>query len=265
MYILAVIEWAVPPEREYQWLAGRLGLTAYDVRMRIGGKPPVVIRTAAERSSLEPFADELEARGHSAVVFDGDEFEKWRGRLSEPRRFVLCENALSLPAEEANIPYKKIAVLMLALLKRTTVTTKVEKKKKLAVGRAIATAGIVARKTVEKEYRRASEDRERVLYVLCGPPLLCCRLREHRLQYHGLGELLLPSQAENFSTLAHLLRQRAPNALFQDRTTGPVRLQTVSISGWHRSSREEYSNLMENDLNAFLLLHGAVRKASRQG
>ena len=95
-------------------------------------------------------------------------------------------------------------------------TTETSQSKKISLGRAALSGGLLATKSVTTERTRVSEAREQILYVFASSPRPWI-VAASRARYDGLGEPLRPMQAENFERFVTVLRQRCGAAAFDDR------------------------------------------------
>ena len=99
---------------------------------------------------------------------------------------------------------------------RVTQTTTNVKEKKLAIGRAVLTGGLLTRKTETREVVKRSEDTEQVLYAFPAAGATPWLLRELGTHYGALGAALAPTATANFLAAIELFRRRAPHARFDD-------------------------------------------------
>ena len=129
------------------------------------------------------------------------------------------------------------------------------------MGRAVMTGGVVLTKKVSKQSRDKESSFEQVMYVFrrsAADPVL---LRQNTLRYSGLGSAVARSSPENFSLLIRALRERAPQALYDNRLLTRRRRPTVdrirkgkSDAGSNLSIESiSASNAHEVDLAAYLI------------
>jgi hypothetical protein len=146
-------------------------------------------------------------------------------------------------------------------LVRATYRARVEyvektQKRELTAARAGLVGIQLAKKTVTHSAMKANDVHEQVLYIFRrrGVPLLASQLR---MEYGGLGPHLRAVQLENFTTFIQLLRERTPQAAYDDRllTPRPGRSRAGSTPATAASSPESV------DLLAHLIALGFSRSA----
>jgi hypothetical protein len=116
---------------------------------------------------------------------------------------------------------RRLAASDILAMVRANHVTRVEEttthdQRKLSLGRAAMSGGLVVTKTTSIESKRVNDEREPVLYVfrVDGPPWL---LRSTAMRYDGLATAMRRSKAENFGVLVGTLRELAPAAAFDTR------------------------------------------------
>jgi hypothetical protein len=130
--------------------------------------------------------------------------------------------------EERRLPLSAAFALVRANHVTRTEDTVVEKSRKISIGRAALTGGLLATKTTTTESRRVTNERESVLYVFRGDgaPWL---LASTQMRYDGLAHDMKISKMENFEVLIRTLRERAPSAAFDARLLA-VRANTTVVA-----------------------------------
>ena len=116
-----------------------------------------------------------------------------------------------------SLRYARIGALLRATHRRTVETTEKVNERKFRPGMAVLTGGLVLSKKTSREVTSRSEQREQVLYLFPvdgAPPWI---LREREAHYGGLGKHLKPTSNENFQTTIAQLRERSPNAAYDER------------------------------------------------
>jgi len=94
-------------------------------------------------------------------------------------------------------------------------TTEVVTSKNFSPGRAIATGGMIKSKKTRTESTSTERSREGFLHIYA--PGTIAVVRETAVDYGGLGSALQVSRSANFMGLLAMLRERAPQARFDDR------------------------------------------------
>jgi len=259
---VAITRWAVPAEQELGHLAAILGGTAYDLRLRIMGEPPVVLVNRLSPQSALALLNEIRARGHGAVVCDQTQV-KASSEMFLPRDFSFGPETLTLTGHSNHpgiiLAYDLIAALVLATQAIEVISEEQHKGKKFSAARTVATGGLVRSRKVKKQIRSEQAERESVLYLFCRTDPKHIFLQESRMHYLGLAEHKCPTRLDNFATLVRLLRERAPAALFDDRLSKHMRqTQFATSAGAASSSTTTHSNTSQNDLAAWLIALGTL-------
>lgn len=243
-------------------IAPALGLAPYDMRLKLATPPPVVLAPAAELARAQALVALLRERGHGVVACD-------TARLPAPehaffvRGFELRPDALVVtdrPGRALCLPYPEIAGLFRAAEITNEVETAEVVQKKLALGRAALTGGLMRRKAVKSVETRASSDRQEVLYLFRRSAPEPIVLEERGLDYAGLGERRSATYRENFTALTKWLQRGAPHAVYDDRLLATKRrtdLASVQTGVGKRVVVD--SNSAANQLAAFLLMYAHVQ------
>ncbi len=256
MYVVAITRWARPAEQEVAALAPLSTLAVYDLRLRLAGPLPVVFERVADAERARQLLGALRQRGHGAVACDltcvpGSE------QLTSPRSYELAADAFVAldPAWGRRLmPYGDLLALIRANSASIEQSSSMTKQKKLSLGRAAMTGGLVMRKTSTTDERATTEEREQVLYLIRKTGRDPMLLRERHLRHQGLGEQVKPTSLENFASLVVVLRQRAPQVLYDDRLATHRRKTSItSLAGSAAHQVTSSSNASENDLAAHLI------------
>lgn len=206
------------PEAEAPLLAKDLGITAYEAGLLVRGALPVVVKRIADPTVAQAILAGLRARGNEAVGFDVSAVAR-DDRLVAVKTFTIGDDVLgvSTPTGDASVAYGSILAIVRAVELATVTTKHTETTMKVSATSAMLTGRPV--RMSSKETTRETSTRELVAYVYCadGPPLF---LAAARISYAGLASPS-PAVLENFSTLLHLLRGRAPTAGYDERLLHP--------------------------------------------
>jgi hypothetical protein len=199
------------------------------------GFPAVVLVTDdGERAARAVVA--IRRQGHGAVLCDRRAITP-SGKMTAIRVIAFGPKDIT-PAEGAadRLPYGGILCLLRATHTTTTETVSQVKERKLRPGMAIATGGLIMTKTTSREVRSSQEQRQQVLYLFRHGGDAPWILRERETNYSGLGSKLAPSAFQNFATAIQELRERAPNAAYDERLvkSRPIRgvnagIETVDV------------------------------------
>jgi len=235
--VVAIVALARSVEEEAPKLAADLGVTAYEAGMMLRAPMPVIVLRTEDRARTLDLLGKLRSRGHdtvacdlSAVVSSEDMFR--------PRsfRFEGTDFIGSGSGEERRLPLANMFALVRANHVTRNEETVVSQERKVSIGRAALTGGLLTTKTTSKESRRVTNERESVLYVFrtdAAPWLLAST----ELRYDGLAEGMKLSKLENFEVLVEALRNGAPSATFDTRLLqARVSTTVASASSKHLST-----------------------------
>jgi hypothetical protein len=269
VYIVAITRLGRPLDDGLAELSELLGMQPYDLRLRLAGVPPFVVAAFADAEEARRLMATLRERSHGSVACDVD-FIPSSDTMISPRSFELGDHDIAVADPErgpVRIPYAAILALLHAQLefegRRTTTTTS----RKLSVGRAVMTGGLLISKKVSKEQCDVDNEYEQVLYVIRKNGRDPVVLRQNRLTYSGLGERIGHSSVESFANLVAELRERAPEALYDARLLTRRRRSILegvqkrqSLANRNRSTREiSSSNSFETDLAAHIIAVAHLR------
>lgn len=207
MHCLAVCELGAPLEREEEALASLLGITAYDVRIRLGGVLPKVMGQFDEAGVAVQVADRVRARGHGAVVFDADAVTPL-ARMTLMRRFdAVGDRLFANDKKPPGVVLSDIVAIVHAAL-----DVRVQRTSREITYRA-TTRGTIREEDQHRSTEHATE-MVALLYFREGPPWL---MRQSEARYVALGSQVRPTVHENFQLAIEWLRARAQNAVYDDR------------------------------------------------
>lgn len=209
-------------EDEAPRLAADLGTTPYDTALLLRSPPPVPLLRTEDRARALALLSRLRERGHDAVACDVSAVVP-ADAMVHVRSFRLELDALLVATTTTasdRVAWGEIVALVRAMHRTRTESEEKNAERKFSIGRAALSGGVLMTKTMTSTTKHASEEREQVLYVYRrgATPLL---VTQSRARYDGLGTELRPSQIENFTTLIRLLRERAPDALYDERLLAP--------------------------------------------
>jgi hypothetical protein len=257
MHVVALTRWGPPLEQELPDLAAHVGVLAFDLRQRLAGGLPAVFATVGDEAEANGHVQFLRARGHGAVLCDMDVVPPPEDQLV-PSHFELTPTAVcgSLAGNRRfDLPYAEIFAMVQVASVTSAEQTKTTQEKKLSLGRAVVTGGLVMRKKVDRIDKKMTTEQEQMLYMFCRGEPSPYVWKERALHYEGLGDARKLTTIENFTTLIGQLQARAPHAFYDRRLlTQKRRAGITSLAGGAKDRRIEISNVRENDLAVFLLL-----------
>jgi hypothetical protein len=196
--------------------AGATGLTLAEARMRLAPEPPALL-ARLEPAAAEALVAALRAAGVAVLAVplrcpaDEDRLSVQRFGL-EPARLTLTSRA----GETLEAPWPEVLAVLRGLRAERTEVERTESTKKLSLGRAALTGGLVFTKTSNTRVRSSTDRTEQVilLYLRDGR---AATLAEHELQFTSLGAGMQPSSTANMIELARRLREGAKGAFHDDR------------------------------------------------
>lgn len=201
-------------------LAAVLGVTAYEARSRVnitGGGPAVVASFANDDLALSCVAS-LVGAGFDTLCIDRAEVENDQNRFVV-RKLNFSSEALQLwnqGGEQLTLNCADIALLLRGAGIVSCVQSETVTKKQFAVGRALATGGLLMRKKVSTTNQSVTSERQPFchLYVEGLPTVV---LRQDLLDYTALGCACKLSRSENFNWICTELRRLCGGACWDER------------------------------------------------
>jgi hypothetical protein len=230
VFVVALAELRSEIDVEAAALAADLSVTPYEARLTLAQGMPAVVMTTADEARARELLTRVRARGHGAVAFDTSSVVPARAMVSM-RRFRLRESAISLDDRPDVLPYDDIGALIAAVHREQTTLETESRDRTISMGRAVLTGGLVMTKTVTRETRTETSQREPVLYVFRRSGETPWLLRERGTAWAGHGVAISPMATANFKITVEKLRERAPSAHYDDRLVtrrgGPERLTST--------------------------------------
>ena len=220
MHIVAVHQLQGSAEQLARDLAAALGTTPYEARSRVSvpGGGPAVVANFATAELASNCADRLRVAGFAPLNLDTDQQESDQNRLLV-RQLQFATDSLQIVTDDEqnlSLPYQEIKLLLRGAGIVSSVQVETTTKKKFALGRAIASGGLMMRKKVKTLTENTHQERQPFchLYAPGQPPLA---LRQTEIDYTALGTDRQLSQAANFSWICTELRRRCPTVAWDDR------------------------------------------------
>ncbi len=197
------------------------GLAQVDAtRMLTGLLPRVLVRGTKEGPRL---VEALEAAGFTAFAAEPSAVPTDRHRVvARGFAFQGAELVVTDTRGQAHAcPADAITSLLRGFRQVESTEIHTSTERKLDIGKAILTSGLMISKKVETTSERRTTSREPFLLLQRqdGQPGII--FYEHRVQYQGLGADLQHARTANFTALAERLRAYAPRAPLDDRMLRP--------------------------------------------
>lgn len=224
-------------------LAPLARVTAYDLRMRLAGEAPWVIANVREADEANALVAALRDRGFGAVACDLSAARPWSPAGDVVMAFH--DEHLTLDPGGLRVPYAHLKVIVRATFDAERESEQVERV-------------VVSRNhrhgphTVDVSRFSYAREREQALYLFAGADRQGARLAQNALRPVGVEGL---TSRERFDRAVDLLRDRAPQARFDDRLVARPRKRTsFSLAFVEGASRGSVSsNATETDLAARLM------------
>lgn len=253
MFVVAIGELNGSIDAEAGPLASDLGTTAYDARLLLAAGTPAIVKTTPDRALALELLARLRARGHGAVACDASAVVGSADMVAMRRPRLGPDAILLDDRPEERLPYDDILALLPAVHRRRVDTATQTRETKLSMGRAMMTGGMAFTKTVKTETHTAAEDRDPVLYLFRRSGQTPWILREQATSWTGMSTTLAPSQSENFRMAVAAVRQRAPDATFDDRLSTRRAAERMAMSGAAGNTTVKTSSEAGVDLLAHVL------------
>lgn len=225
-------------EEQGDALAAALGRAQAEgrARLRVPGDGPLVVSVQSDREAAIELGRRLQAAGF-AVIAVGPEHVEADDRRVVARAAALQGDVLHVAerrGEPVAVPLAAVTMVVLGTSASVESETKNETTRKLSMGRAALTGGLVGSKAVKRQVTSEEQVRERFA-LLWVPGQRTVALREMSLQMRGQA-----SRAAGFSHLVAELRRRCTAARIDDRL---LNLGTQSLLLGAALSPEEHLDL----------------------
>ncbi len=205
-------------------------------RVRAPGGGPSVIARFADPAAAQQTVAVLRARGFDTLLLDEADIE------AEKQRFVVrgfelgpAAMLLAAPHEQLTVRYADVDLLLRGFKTRLHQPAAGRPTRKLSLARAALSGGLIISKKVQAPRPAPVEERDGFVH-LYGKGLPVIAWREEALHYRSLGTALEPSRHANFARVVRELRQRCPQATFDDRLAsraGQAQLLGPALPGDH--------------------------------
>jgi len=238
-------------------LAGDLGVVAYEARMTVAAGYPAIVSTVADASRGHDLVAKLRAHGGDAVACDASEVVSSDAMVALDK-FTLDANGVTAAGE--SLVWSDVLCLLRASHRARTATETKTTERKFSAGKSLLSGGLANTTTVTKNTKESSESREQVLYVFRRSGQRPWILREYS-HYEGLGPALARTTIENFATTTRLLRERAPDAVYDERLVTRARVAERAVrQGTTAQSTVTCSSASGVDVLAHLLALSIARE-----
>jgi hypothetical protein len=195
------------------------GLPVSDVRLRLTGTLPRVLLSDSDTDRVRELAAALEKAGVPALCCDPDAVTTDKDRIVA-RHLELSGDGLVVVdrrSERHQLSAGAVALLQRGFRTSTTRENVTTKERKLSLGRAVLSGGLLASKSVSTTSTRTVEASEAFLLIqrLDGQPDVV--LYERQLAYQFLGADAGPTAVANFALTVKRVRAIATQAPLDER------------------------------------------------
>lgn len=250
-------------DAELPWFAPIVGLSLYEARLKLAAPLPWVVRSGLALEAAQALLGELRGREHGAVACPVSRVPSAE-RLRTPRSFQLTRTAFSgidQHGREFSLVLSDLLGVVRAVELQAETRTVATKERKFAMGRALLTGGVMLNKQVERVTTESSTERQDVAYVFGRAQTEPLLLKEHLLNFEGLGEARAATAHASFESLLARLRNGAPQAVYDDRLMARKRrVDITDVRGLAKERTVESSNGPANALAAYLLMLGHLQQ-----
>ena len=216
MKLVAIVRAPANPEQAARALADAAGVTLAEARMRLAPEPPALLaRLEPEEASALVAA--LRKAGLAALAVDA-RCPTDKERMGA-RSFVLDDAGVTFTPRfggSMKLAWPEVAAILRGLRASRSEVERTEKSKRLSIGSAVATGGLVMTRNSAKTVRSSEEAIEQVIFVY-GLGGRAATLAESELDFRCLGMGMQPSSTANMVELARSLRERAKGAFYDER------------------------------------------------
>jgi hypothetical protein len=228
MYVVAIAE--APGGATAEELAAVLGLTPFEARLALAAvQPHVVLRTPLRERAVD-VARRLVQCGYDAIALDRADVVPVE-RMVHLRRFAIGTTGLRADSSGPTLAFDEVSALV--RVAATTAVLRTTREKEIEAVRGRRTEGEVERTHVER-----ATDHALFLFPRSeGTPWVLCA---GEARYLALGPALRPTSIENFLVTVALLRERAPQAPYDERfAVHPLARQAqVHVRGFESAAPE---------------------------
>lgn len=223
MHVVAIDRVSGDPTERAQALAQVLDRTPYECRPRVqaprGG--PAVIATHPDAASAHATAARARAAGFCTLVLDAAAATP-SVRAFPVRAFRFEAETLEVSTRDgrtASIPWPSVDRIVQGTAMTQQRHTEKVKERKLSVGRAVLSGGLLMSRTQSSERTSTTTQTERFVALYAGEAGPWW-LAESELDYRSLGPAMQPSRLGNHAFVLSRLREAASAATWDDRLDG---------------------------------------------
>ena len=225
MFVVFVASLARPAFVEADALAASIGSSPYETRLALAPGPPAVVLMTPERDRASDVVAVLRSRGHSAHVFDDENFVS-SVKMTKLDDFTLEPEGVRRAGSEDLLAYGDVYAIL-----RAVHETSAELE-----ARATSSDRLIPNSAAIRVTTR-TDDREHVAYFFRRSGEKPWLLRERHASYIGLGPERTPIAFANFTRTLARVRGASTMAVFDDRLVRRRVAERAGAEG-QRSSRD---------------------------
>ncbi len=216
---LLVLRRTPDPGEAARGLAPLLESTPYEVGLRLAAarQGPAVLATSRDADRVDIWVSGSRGLGLEALRIDRARLLR-RDRL-EVRDWRLADGGLQITSTSNQglvVRVSELEAVVQALEVERRIERQVSTHRRLALGTALATGGLILTKkeTREQRFHHVNPLHRLALYPAKNLPTLW--MAEERIRYSALPQPLAPSRGANFSRVVEMLRDQLASATFYD-------------------------------------------------
>jgi hypothetical protein len=212
-----------PSEAAFADAARATGLAMADVRERLAGQPPRVLLVEVDDDRARETAATLEQLGFGVVTCDPRTVPADDERLVARSLGITQAHIEATDAHGDTEELTPAAVLLIQVGARvvTTIEKSEKSERRLALGRALLSGGLLLTKKVKTEIVRTTTAEDPFVLLHRSDGGRDVMIYERRIDYRCLAGERGPSSHGNFQRLIARLRAHFPRAAFDDRVLRP--------------------------------------------
>jgi len=265
MKLVALARAPAHPDEAAKAMAGAMGLSLAEARMRLAPEPPALL-ARLEAGQADALAAALRQAGLAALALDA-RVPSDADRVAA-RRFTLSASGASFAprlGEAMEVAWPEVLAILRGLRASRRETERTERSKRFSAGAAIATGGLVLRRSTERTVRSSEESTEQVILVYARDGRAAI-LAEGELDFSCLGPGLAPSSAANVAEVARRLREGATGAFHDERLLRLGRRPLPFLTGGEWRSQAGATATTRTDTSGALdVLAEVMRRALVEG
>lgn len=216
MKLIASVHAATDLEKAVAALATAAGITPAEARLRLVTEPPMLLALAPPER-VDALLAALRHGGLTVLALDAAVPSDAERTVVRTVQFgPTAATFQPRTAPPVQLPWTEVGALLRGsrLVRSETETVHTSKKGSLAM--AIVSQGLKTSRTVERTERSQQDETEQVIFVY-GRGGQRMVLRERELDFSCLGPAMQPTRLANMVTLARLLKDKAPQAFYDER------------------------------------------------